>query len=346
MTGGVVSPDELRAAAVDYATQGIPVLPLHHPIAVGTAAPGPGPGPARWSTRCSCRRRDCPSPAKHPIGQLVPRGLHDASRDPNVVAAWWTRHPNANIGLATGHVFDVLDIDGTAGAAAIRQFAAEHSLVSSGPLVRTGSGGWHYVVAPTGLGNPHPRGLDQVDWRGRGGYVVAPPSVHINGRTYAFVRDLSHPLPAVPTVLRGLLVPEHATSATPALPAQPPRLGHPYGLRALAVECEQLAELALDSRRRNATLYLAGLRLHSLAAGGVLDPDDVTAHLLEAAQRCGLDQREAIRTIASARDVASRHPRTVPDRLPLTRPRRPRSRARPRAPGSERPAPTEADRER
>jgi hypothetical protein len=106
--------------------------------------PGRARGPARWSIRCSCRRRDCPSPAKHPIGRLVPRGLHNASRDPAVVADWWTRHPSANIGLATGHLFDVLDIDGAGGAAALRSFATEHDLASTGPLVRTGSGGWHY----------------------------------------------------------------------------------------------------------------------------------------------------------------------------------------------------------
>src|SRR4249919_2392487 len=100
---------------------------------------------------------------------------------------------------------------------------------------------------------------------------------------------------------------ERATPSRPALPTQPPRLGHPYGLQALARECEQLAGLAPDSKRRNRTLYVAGLRLHSLAAGGVLDEADVTAQLLAAAQRCGLDQREAARTIASARDTAIQH---------------------------------------
>jgi Bifunctional DNA primase/polymerase, N-terminal len=254
----------------------------------------------------------------------------------------------ANIGLATGQVFDALDVDGPDGAAALRAFATEHRLASTGPLVRTGSGGWHYYLAPTGLGNRDPRGLDHVDWRGRGGYVVAPPSRHASGQPYRFLRDLDHPLPEVPRVLRARLEPQRPAPISPALPTQPPRMGHQYGLTALAAECEQLAATPADSQRRNATLYLAGLRLHSLAAGGVLDPDDVTAHLLAAARRCGLGDREAARTIASAREIAIRHPRAVPDRNhPLASQPSPRSRARrQRAAGPERPAPAEADRER
>jgi hypothetical protein len=77
--------------------------------------------------------------------------------------------------------------------------------------------------------------------------------------------------------------------------------------------------------------YLDQLRLAEawMAAGGVLDEADVTAQLLAAAQRCGLDQREAERTIASARAITIKHPRKVPDR-PLaslrTTPARPRGR--------------------
>jgi hypothetical protein len=47
------------------------------------------------------------------------------------------RHPQASIGLATGHLFDVLDVDGPEGHEAIRELAASHSLYSAGPLVRT-----------------------------------------------------------------------------------------------------------------------------------------------------------------------------------------------------------------
>src|SRR4029453_2642923 len=81
--------------------------------------------------------------AKHPLGSLVPHGVTDATCNRARILAWWTRHPQANIGLACGHAFDVLDVDGPAGAHAIQELAATHSLHSSGPLVRTGGGGWH-----------------------------------------------------------------------------------------------------------------------------------------------------------------------------------------------------------
>jgi hypothetical protein len=136
---------QLRDAALGYASRGIPVLPLHHPLphrsglepVTGDPRPGPGSG-------CSCRDPGCGQPAKHPLGSLAPRGVNDATTNRARILAWWTRHPQANIGLATGHNFDILDVDGPAGARAIRTLAATHSLHSSGPLVRTGGGGWHY----------------------------------------------------------------------------------------------------------------------------------------------------------------------------------------------------------
>jgi Bifunctional DNA primase/polymerase, N-terminal len=86
---------------------------------------------------------------------------------------------------------------------AMSALAAAHGLVSSGPLVHTGGGGWHYYLAPTGLGNVSPAGLAHVDWRGRGGYVVAPPSRHASGQAYQWApgRDLLLPPGPVPAVL-------------------------------------------------------------------------------------------------------------------------------------------------
>jgi Bifunctional DNA primase/polymerase, N-terminal len=182
---------QLRDAALGYASRGIPVLPLHYPLPhrVGiqpVAGERQLPSP-EVKAGCSCRDPGCGQVGKHPLGSLVPHGVKDATTNRARVLAWWTQHPQANIGLATGHRFDVLDIDGPIGAQAIGAFAADHALHSSGPLVRTGGGGWHSYTAPTGLGNVHPRDLEQVDWRGLGGYVVAPPNRHASGHPH--VRD-------------------------------------------------------------------------------------------------------------------------------------------------------------
>jgi hypothetical protein len=236
------------------------------------------------------------------------------------VLAWWTRYPLANIGLATGHRFDVLDVDGAEGAAAIRALAAEHGLSSSGPLVRTGGGGWHFYLAPTGLGNVHPRGLAHVDWRGRGGYVVAPPSRHQSGHAYEFVRGrgLDAPLAQVPTALRERL--EHRQVERPAAPviALPLADGpaHPYARAALTDELARVAAAPVGERNRR--LWEAGRNLYNLVASGALDERQVREGLLQAAERCGLlaeePPRQTRRTLESARQVGLAHPRRPPDR--------------------------------
>jgi hypothetical protein len=169
---------QLRDVALGYASRGIPVLPLHHPLphhhdlqplTDGRQLPSPG-----MRAHCSCWDPSCSQVGKHPLGALVPHGIKDATCNRARILAWWTRHPQANIGLATGYRFDVLDVDGPAGEAAIGELAATHGLRSSGPLVRTGGDGWHFYLAPTGLGNVHPQGLAHVDWRGRGGTSTSP----------------------------------------------------------------------------------------------------------------------------------------------------------------------------
>jgi hypothetical protein len=195
---------QLRDAALGYASRGIPVLPLHYALPHHSGLqPVTGDHPPTVGTGCSCRDPGCGQPGKHPLGVLAPHGVKDATCNRARILAWWTRHPHANIGLATGHTFDVLDVDGPTGAHAIRTLAATHGLVSSGPLVRTGGGGWHFYLAPTGLGNVRPADLAHVDWRGRGGYVVAPPSRHASGHPYQWAtgRDLDTPLAQAPAVL-------------------------------------------------------------------------------------------------------------------------------------------------
>jgi len=312
----------LRDAALGYASRGIPVLPLHYPVAHLRSAHAVPDGrviaPQVW-TGCSCGDRACGQVGKHPLGALVPHGLREATTNRARVLAWWTRHPQANIGLATGHRFDVLDVDGSEGVQAIRAFAAEHGLESSGPLVRTGGGGWHYYLAPTGLGNAHPAGLEHVDWRGHGGYVVAPPSHHASGLVYEFVagRDLDAPLTPVPAALLERL--QHRQTERPGAPVIPLPLAsgsaHPYARAALAEELARVSTAPVGERNRR--LWEAGRNLYNLVATGALPERQVHQGLLDAAERCGLlaeEPRQTHRTLASARQVGLAHPRLVPER--------------------------------
>jgi hypothetical protein len=307
----------LRDAALGYASRGIPVLPLHHPLphhrdlqALTDDQQLPSPA---VRTSCSCRDPGCGQPGKHPLGSLVPHGVKDATTNRARVLAWWTRHPQANIGLATGHLFDVLDIDGPAGERAIRQLAAAHGLASSGPLVRTGGGGWHFYLTPTGLGNVHPRGLEQVDWRGRGGYVVAPPSRHASSHPYQWLagRALDTPPGQVPAVLLERLQPRQLQRPTALIQprAAADGSGARYARAALAQELARVAAAPVGQRNRQ--LWESTRNLYNLVATGALIEDEVQQGLLAAADRCGLlaeEPRQTRRTLASGRQVGLAHP--------------------------------------
>jgi hypothetical protein len=289
----------LLAAALAYAARGIPVYPVHWPR--------PAPGGAGLA--CSCPRGPaCDRPAKHP---LVRHGTHDATTDPGQLQHWWSRWPHANLGLATGVLFDALDVDGPAGLAALQQLASTTTLQLPGPLVATGGGGWHHWFTPTGLGNRPPRGLAHIDWRGRGGCVLAPPSRHISGRSYRWLVGLDQaPLPEVPAALRARLDPGPAIPAPPADPSRPVAPGHPYGRTVLAAELAALGRASPGQRNR--TLNRTAFKVYRYVAGGVLDEQDVTLAFTTAALAIGLDRAEIGRTLASARTAGLANPRTVP----------------------------------
>jgi hypothetical protein len=306
----------LRDAALGYASRGIPVLPLHYPLPHHRGVqPVTDDGQQAHPTMgadCSCRDPSCGQPGKHPFGSLVPHGLKDATTNRARVLAWWTQQPQANIGLACGHRFDVLDVDGPTGAQAIRAFADEHGLASSGPLVRTGGGGWHYYLAPTGLGNVGPRDLEQVDWRGRGGYVVAPPSRHASGHPYQWIagRDLDVPIAEVPSaLLERLERPQLQRVALVTLSVASDGPGDRYARAALAQELARVAAAPVGQRNRQ--LWESTRNLYNLVATGALDHGEVDQALLAAAERCGLlaeEPRQTHRTLASGRQVGLAHP--------------------------------------
>ena len=171
----------LLTAALEYAERGWLVIPLHSPTTRG----------------CSCGKADCPSPAKHP---RTAHGLKDASRDPAVIRQWWTRWPDANIGIRTGPESNllVLDVDGKQGEESLIELERRDVPLPDSYTVRTGGGGQHiYFLWPEGaeVGNSQSKIAPGLDVRGQGGYVVAPPSLHASGQRYEINESAILPAP-------------------------------------------------------------------------------------------------------------------------------------------------------
>lgn len=155
-------PDLLAQSAMYLASRGLHVFPL----TPGSKRPLPG----HW-TCC---------------GGSHQRGCTDALDHVGAAAAWWRQHPTANIGLATGHLVDVIDQDGPEGALWWCRGQDWPAVVGVASTPR--AGGVHRFVRATGLGNGA-KIAPGIDYRGRGGYVVAAPSV-VDGRRYGWVVPL------------------------------------------------------------------------------------------------------------------------------------------------------------
>jgi Bifunctional DNA primase/polymerase, N-terminal len=288
---------DCACAAQAYSALGYPVVPMHG------VRPGGG---------CSCADPGCRDPGKHP---RLAGWTRLASTDPVVVGEWWRRWPDANLGLATGRRFDVLDLDGDQGVEALRAALSIQPWEHPGPVGRTGGGGWHLLYAPTGLGN-RVSVLAKVDWRGRGGLVVAAPSQHASGGRYRWLRPLTTELPEAPEGLRRLLAPVPAARIT--LPPAPRPAGSDGGRAGryaqAAVQREAARVRAAPPGSCNDTLNRAAFSLGQLVAAGLLDPDQVQGVLLAAALAAPATghadrERKATATIASGLRGGAAKPR-------------------------------------
>ena len=161
--------------------------------------------------RCTCGRSNCPSPAKHP---RTANGLKDATTDPVVIEQWWSRWPTANVAVATGVTAGlvVVDIDPRHdGDESVVELELRYGGLPRTAESLTGGGGRHlFFIHPGGSIRNRAKlaGLSGIDIRGDGGYVVAPPSLHISGAHYRWREDHRPdqiPLAALPAWLHDLL---------------------------------------------------------------------------------------------------------------------------------------------
>ena len=96
------------------------------------------------------------------------------------IEAWWNAMPEADIGIVTGAVSGIVVVDAEKGA----DFDLFH--FPQTPCVETGGGGRHWYFAYAPMGNAV-RFAPLYDFRGDGGYVIAPPSKHRSGNRYAWL---------------------------------------------------------------------------------------------------------------------------------------------------------------
>ena len=233
-------------------------------------------------------------------GQKIPattHGYRDATTDPDQITAWFGRHPDRNLAIATGAPGpDVLDVDqhGPAGNGfpAFRQLREAGLLDSATVYVRTPSGGLHAYFTGTTQHCGHLPG-HHLDFRSAGGYVLAPPS-QIGGRPTSSSRQPGGRGHLDWAAVTALLHP--GRQHRPPQPQQVQGPGRDLGLwpRWVAAQPEG---------NRNAGLFWAANRALETDPAADLSP------LAAAARQAGLPDAEITRTLGSARRTSQPHPR-------------------------------------
>jgi hypothetical protein len=126
---------------------------------------------------CTCGRSDCVKPGKHPLQR---NWIQRASVDPETLHMWFGGHPELNVGIVPRDDLIIVDIDSPQ--------ATEGRFLPPSPAVRTSRGHHLYYRGIARKRNNLLPGLDIV---ANGGMVVAPPSHHHSGSTYAWADYLS-----------------------------------------------------------------------------------------------------------------------------------------------------------
>lgn len=207
-------------AALQYASLGwavIPVFPFHN-------------------GKCDCNDPTCDAPGKHPI----PKGWQNqGTKDPKVIEKWWTKWPQAGVGIVTGSLSGiiVLDVDPDKGGdESLLDLTSQQRRLPDTVQCLTGGGGKHFYFQTTQtiLHNSAGKLAPGLDIRAEGGFVVAPPSLHKSGRCYEWETSsdpANVPVAPIPNWLLQLIQPSGTSPASnnnghhPQIPAQPKKIG-------------------------------------------------------------------------------------------------------------------------
>lgn len=137
---------------------------------------------------CTCGDVNCPKPGKHPRLKEW-RDYIEERPTKKQLEKWFTKWPNSNIAVITGYVSDlgVLDVDDLA------QYKEIKANDPTARIARTGSNGRHLFYSYPDDGKSLPNTVQKlapkVDSRADGGYIILPPSRHISGSDYEWIKS-------------------------------------------------------------------------------------------------------------------------------------------------------------
>ena len=130
----------------------------------------------------------------------IPWDRYQAERPTEQMITAWFRGNNRNIGIVTGAVSSivVLDVDAPSkpdepdGRESLDKLIARFGPLPETAVSLTGSGGRHIIFKHPGfeLRNFSKKKRTGLDFRGDGGYIVSPPSIHPNGNAYEWLDDV------------------------------------------------------------------------------------------------------------------------------------------------------------
>jgi putative DNA primase/helicase len=231
----------------------------------------------------------CRAEGERRKGPLIERGLHAATQDGATICDWWHRWPNALIGIPTGRAsrFVALDIDVKSTVNGFDTLAQlGFAVLPDTPMVHTASGGLHlYFEPPQHIeirnsngerGSGIRRGLD---WRGEGGYVIAPSP----GSGYQW--DPHQNLDTAPLApLPAGLLPRHPRQrAATARPARSTAGLSPYAEAALDGACRSI--IGAPAGEQETTLNTECFAIGTLAGAGAIPTDFALEALIWAARQ-------------------------------------------------------------
>ena len=180
--------------AIKLAREGFCILPIH----------------SVQNGKCSCGNPNCKDPGKHPCTE---HGVKDATLNIEQINDWWDQWPDANIGIATGRKSGLIVLDEDprhGGSESLVELEKKCGPIRETRRSITGNGEHYYFQHPGGsirIKNAQPlEGYPGIDVRGDGGYVVAPPSLHKNGKRYRWDETSPEELAPIPPPLLDLLL--------------------------------------------------------------------------------------------------------------------------------------------